>query len=203
MFGLAAIALARGLRHFELLGGDAARSAPALASLAFVAHAAAVNHPGFYYPDLMSHARRTAVVQEAGLSAFVSPTRYLNAREGSPAAESGRTAAGLYLYRIGERRFPLPYSLLPYVPVALLGLDYDGTITALKILGAALSALPLVLVAALARALGASETAAALLFLAAPTAVHELSFASVPALFGHVIDLALLVFLAARVDRLE
>ena len=201
-FGAIVLLLARGLRRAGLLGDETARRAPALALLAFVLRAAAVNHPDFYHPDLMSHARRTAVVQRAGYAAFVSPTKYLNAREGSPQAEVGRTAAGLYLYRIGESQFPLPYSLLPYVPVAALGLDYDGAITALKVLGAASCALPIVLVAALARALRAPETAALLLF-AAPTAVFELSFASIPALFGHVFDLALLVFLAARLGRLE
>ena len=200
--GAALILLARGLRRAGLLGEETAPRAAALAMLAFVLRAAAVNHPDFYHPDLMSHARRTAVVQRAGLSALISPTRYLNAREGRSEAESGRTAAGLYLYRIGERQFPLPYSLLPYLPVAALGLDYDSTLTALKILGAACSALPIVLVAALARTLRAPAVASLLLF-AAPTAAYELSFASIPALFGHAVDLALLVFLAARLDRLE
>jgi hypothetical protein len=198
-FGLVAAALARLLEKGGMLDHQASQWAPALAVLVFLLRAAALNHPDYYYPDLMSHARRTAVVERAGLEAFASPAKYLDARA---ANGEGRTAAGLWLYRIGDRHFPLPYSLVPYAPVALLRLDYDATLTALKLYGAACSALPIVLVAALAHALGAPASSV-LLAAAAPTAMAELSFASMPALFGHAFDLALLVFLAARLSEIE
>jgi hypothetical protein len=201
-FGLVAVGLARVLERRGLLDPRSRRLGVALALLVFVARAAAVNHPDYYYPDLMSHARRTAVVQRAGHDAFLAPARYLEARAPSKAAGAGRTAAGLWLYPIGGEHFALPYSLVPYLPVAALRLDYDRTITALKLLGAACSALPLVLVAALARALSAPLSCLVLLA-AAPTPMAELSFASMPALFGHAFDLALLAFLAFRLPQIE
>ena len=202
-FGLIATALSRALLRRGLLSPTGARLALAVALAAFTLRATCVNHPDYYHPDLMSHARRTQVLREGGPEAWLSPARYLGLEQAPlPAGQaSGRTKIGLYLYRIGDALYPLPYTIAPYLPVAALPLGYDDTITAIRLLGAAASALPIVLVAALARALRAPEWGA-VLFAVAPTAVVELSLASVPALVGHCFDVALLVFLAARVLEL-
>ena len=203
-FGLIATALSRALLRRDLLSPAGARLALTVALTAFTLRAACVNHPDFYHPDLMSHARRALVLREGGPEAWLSPARHLGLEQAPlPAGKaSGRTKIGLYLYRIGDALYPLPYTIVPYLPVAALPLGYDDTITAIRLLGAAASALPIVLVAALARALRAPEWGAAL-FAVAPTAVVELSLASVPALVGHFFDVALLVFLAARLLELE
>ena len=202
-FGLIATALSRALTCRGLLSPAGARLAVTVALAAFTLRATCLNHPDFYHPDLMSHARRTQALRRAGLEAWLSPARYLDLDQGPlPAGQaSGRTKIGLYLYRIGDALYPLPYTLAPYLPVAVLPLGYDDTITAIRLLGAAASALPIVLVAALARALRAPEWGAAL-FAVAPTPVVELSLASVPALVGLCFDVALLVFLAAHVLEL-
>jgi hypothetical protein len=201
LFGLLAIGLARGLERFGLIAEPARRGACALALLVFVLRGGALNHPGYYYPDLTSHARRTAVVRRAGLDALISPAKYVETPAAKGAGE-GRTASGLWLYRIGEEHYPLPYSLLPYAPLAALGRDHDGTIAALKMAAASVSALAVVLLAAVATGLSAPGWSA-LLYAAAPTAAAELSFASYPALFGHLFDLSLLLFLMARADAVD
>jgi hypothetical protein len=197
LFGATAILLARALERWGLLNAGTRRRACALALLVFVLRGAAVNHPDYHYPDLVSHARRTAIVRRAGLDAFLQPTKYLDARAADEGGAEGRTAAGLWLYRIGGAHFALPYSLFAYAPVAALARDFDGSIAVLKLAGAFCSALPVILVAALAGALGAPWWSA-VLWAAAPTAAAELGFASYPALFGHVFDLVFLLFLVAR-----
>ena len=201
LFGATAILLAISLERWGLLDPGARRRACALAGLVFLLHGAAVNHPDYHYPDLVSHARRTAIVRRAGLDAFLQPTKYLDARAADDRGAEGRTAAGLWLYRIGGAHFALPYSLFAYAPVAALARDFDGSIAVLKLAGAFCSALPVLLVAALAGAVGAPWWSA-VLWAAAPTAAAELGFASYPALFGHVFDLLFLLFLVARAPAL-
>jgi hypothetical protein len=70
----------------------------------------------------------------------------------------------------------------------------------MKLTGAAVSVVPLVLLWALARHLGAS-TAGAFLMAVIPTYTSRLSFAFLPSLFGHAVDMAFLLWIAARVDR--
>ena len=197
LFGATSILLAGALERWGLLEPVARRRACALAGLVFVLRGAAVNHPDYHYPDLVSHARRAAIVRRAGKDAFLQPTKYLDARAVDDRGAEGRTAAGLWLYPIGGAHFALPYSLFSYAPVAAFARDFDGSIAVLKLAGAFCSALPVVLVAALAGALGAPWWSA-VLWAAAPTAVAELGFASYPALFGHVFDLFFLAFLVAR-----
>jgi hypothetical protein len=62
------------------------------------------------------------------------------------------------------------------------------------------SVVPLVLVWALARRLGAS-TAGAFLMVLVPTYTSRLSFAFLPSLFGHAVDMAFVLWLAGRIDR--
>ena len=202
-FGLVIMALSRALVFKDLLSPAGARWAVTVALAAFTLRATCLNHPDYYHPDLMSHARRTQILRQAGLAAWLSPARYLDLdRVPLPAGQtSGRTRIGLYLYRIGDALYPLPYTLAPYFPVAILPLGYDDTITALRFLGAAASAIPILLVAALARALRAPEWGAAL-FAVAPTPMVELSLASIPALVGQCFDVALVLFLATRILEL-
>jgi hypothetical protein len=73
---------------------------------------------------------------------------------------------------------------------------------ALRVVGAVLSALPVVLGFVLARALGLSGFGVALLAFA-PTYPHWLSRAMLPALLGHAFDLTLLIWLAAHAAELS
>src|SRR5204863_355244 len=66
---------------------------------------------------------------------------------------------------------------------------------------AGVSVAPIFLTWALARRLGLAPGGAALLVVI-PTYTSRLSFAFLPALFGHAFDLALIVWLASHLDRL-
>ena len=70
----------------------------------------------------------------------------------------------------------------------------------MKLTAAALSVVPLVLLWALARRLGAS-TAGAFLMVLIPTYTSRLSFAFLPSLFGHAVDMAFLLWIAGRIER--
>lgn len=164
------------------------RALSALLAYAFLLRAGATNHPDFYYPDLLTHARLAEAVGEAGPAFFLAPAARL--------AEQGAWSKPAFGTRAG-----LPYSPAFHLPFALFGLGQDATITAMKLYGAALSLLPIALVWAVARRLGASSIGAALMLLI-PTYASRLSFALLPALFGHVFDLALLLFLLGPLERL-
>ena len=70
----------------------------------------------------------------------------------------------------------------------------------MKLTAAAVSVVPLVLLWALARRLGAS-TAGAFLMVLIPTYTSRLSFAFLPSLFGHAVDMAFLLWIAGRIER--
>ena len=195
--------LGRLLAERGRLDAAALRTAVGLATLAFLGRAAALNHPDFFYPDLRTHARLINVVGEAGCDFLRAPARYLyTPREESVAADSLiRATSGLWLRRIGGVDVGLPYSLAFHSLLAPLGLSGDAKIAALKLLGALFSALPVAVFAFLAARLGAPPLSA-LLLVAAPTALVELSLGAVPAVFGHALDALFMLWLVLRAWRL-
>lgn len=177
----------------RLLGGraspEALRNVAAICAYAFLIRAGATNHPDFYYPDLMTHARLAEAVREAGPGFFRSPSRHLAEQGAWSKPAYGGTAA-------------LPYTPAFHLPFAVLGLPFDDTITAFKLTAAAITLVPLVLVWAMARRIGASPLGALLMALV-PTYTSRLSYALLPALLGHAMDVALLAWLAFHLDRLR
>src|SRR5262245_19672645 len=210
-----------------------ARGIAALVLATFLVRAAALNHPYFYHPDLTIHARLVDVVRKAGFDLLRDPPAYLwgtraepqagnpeppseSAAEPSsdPAAERSsnrapddrpraqRTTSGLWRIRTGGAPQAMPYSLAFHVPFAVLGLEGDRLLTTLKLAGVALSVVPLALAWALAGRLGLPPLGAVLLAFV-PTAFGELTIGALPALFGHVLDVGLLLWLASQLPRLS
>jgi hypothetical protein len=187
VFGGAGILVARWCLSRGRAQADSVRILTALALLAFVLRAGAVNHPDFYYPDLRTHARLVEKLQEKGLEFFVSPSNAI--------AEHGVWRTEAY-----GRTYAFPYTPAFHLPFAVLGLPYDTLLLAMKLTAAALSVVPLVVLWALARCLGAS-TACAFLMVLIPTYTSRLSFAFLPSLFGHAVDMAFLLWIAGRIER--
>jgi hypothetical protein len=188
VFGGAGVLIARGLIARGHALPASVRTVTALALLAFLIRAAAVNHPDFYYPDLRTHARLVEKVQEKGLSFFARPSEAI--------AEHGVWRTEAY-----GRTYAFPYSPAFHLPFAALGLPYDTRIAAMKLAAAALSTVPLILAWALARQWGIA-TAGAFLMVVVPTYTSRLSFAFLPSLFGHAVDVAFLLWLSRRLDAI-
>jgi hypothetical protein len=186
--GSAGIAVGLWLRFRGGVGREALARVSALALAAFLMRAGAVNHPDFYYPDLRTHARLVEKVEEGGLAFFASPSKYI--------AEHGVWRTEAY-----GRTYAFPYSPAFHLPFVALHLSYDDRIAAMKLWAAALSVVPLVLVWALARRLGLSPLGAVLMVLI-PTYTSRLSFAFLPSLFGHAVDVSFLLWLSTRLHRL-
>src|SRR5204863_5307531 len=74
-------------------------------------------------------------------------------------------------------------------------------ITAMKLTAAALSTVPMALAWAIARRLRIA-VAGAVLMAVVPTYVSRLSYAFLPALFGHAVDIAFLFWLAGNLERI-
>jgi hypothetical protein len=188
LFGTAGILVARWLMARGRASARSVRILTALALFAFLLRAAAVNHPDFYYPDQRTHARLVEKVQEKGLGFFVSPSEAI--------AEHGVWRTEAY-----GRTYAFPYTPAFHLPFAALDLPYDTRLVAMKLAAAAVSVVPILLLWALARALGASTHGAFLMALI-PTYTSRLSFAFLPALFGHAVDIAFILWLATRLDRI-
>jgi hypothetical protein len=171
------------------LSAESLRTLAALAVAAFLLRALAVNHPDFYYPDLRTHARLIEKVQEGGFDFFVHPSRYI-------------WEHGVWRTEAYGRTYAFPYTPAFHLTFAALNLSYDTRLLAMKLAAAAVSVMPILLVWALARRLGASPLGAALLVLI-PTYTSRLSFAFLPALFGHAFDLALILWLAGHLDSIR
>lgn len=187
----------------RLLEARTLRTAATLATLAFLLRGAALHHPDFYYPDLMVHARLVAVAREAGVRLWLEPRVVLYTPRETPGPTDTlvRATSGLWLRRLLGVDVGLPYSLALHALLAPFARTLDGTVTLLKTAGALLSAVPIVVLAFLARRLGVSPWAAAGLLVAAPTAFVELSLGTVPAAFGHALDALFLLWLLHRGAR--
>jgi len=180
---LGRVLLARGATRAETV-----RLLTALCACAFLLRAAAVNHPDFYYPDLRTHARLVQVVRAAGLDFFRSPSTYI-------------WEHGVWRTEAYGKTYAFPYTPAFHLPFAVFPLSYDALVTALKLGGAAVSLVPIVLVWAMAARLGAGRIGALLMVLI-PTYTSRLSFAFLPSLFGHAVDMGLLCWLLGRAPAL-
>jgi hypothetical protein len=189
LFGGAGIVVAAMLRRRSRLEAESLRTLAALALAAFLLRALIVNHPDFYYPDLRTHARLVQKVQEGGLDFFVHPSRYI-------------WEHGVWRTEAYGKTYAFPYTPAFHLTFAALNLSYDARVEAMKLAAAAVSVVPLLLTWALARRLGAYPLGAALLVLI-PTYTSRLSFAFLPALFGHAFDLALILWLAGHLDSIR
>ena len=189
LFGLAGVCVGRWLVARGRATATDVRALAALALATFLLRALAVNHPDFYYPDLRTHARLVQVVRAAGLDFFRAPAAYI-------------WEHGVWRTEAYGKTYAFPYTPAFHLPFALIAFGYDGLISAMKLTAAALTTVPLVLVWVLARRLGASVVGAVLMAVV-PTYVSRLSFAFLPALFGHAVDMALVVWLAAHLDRIR
>ena len=192
------LVLGRVLAARSAMDGQVARTAAALLVFGFLFRALAVNHPDFYYPDFRSHAGLALMTREAGLDLLRAPHDWIFTPR--PHQERGgallRATSGLWLKRIGGMDVGLPYSVLPHALLALFPLDYDGCLVALRLVGAAFSAVPAFLCVFLGQRLGLPLWTA-LLVAAAPATAVELSLGAIPALLGHAADLGVLLLLAS------
>jgi hypothetical protein len=160
--------------------------------VAFVIRAGLVNYPDFYYPDLRTHARLVGFVQEAGLDFLVSPSDVITEHNVWVTGAFGETYA-------------FPYTPMFHVPFALFTMDYDTLILALKLAGAAVSTIPVALVWAFARSFAFASPVpwvGAVLMVVIPTYASRLSFAFLPSLFGHAVDLALIFWVFRHLERM-
>jgi hypothetical protein len=185
--GLAGDAAGQWLYARGRVSAQTLRLVGVLAVTAFLIRAAAVNHPGFYYPDQRTHARLVEQIQKDGLAFFATPSRSIE--------EHGVWRTFAY-----GRKVAFPYTPAFHLPFTPLPLPYDTLLAAMKLAAAAVSVVPLVLVWAMARRVGASPLGAVLM-LFIPTYTSRLSFAFFPSLFGHAVDMAFLYWLMGRVDR--
>jgi hypothetical protein len=189
LFGLAGVMIGRWLVARGRAAVPEVRALAALAIATFLLRALAMNHPDFYYPDLRTHARLVEVVRSAGLAFFRTPAAYI--------WEHGVWRTGAY-----GQTYAFPYTPAFHLPFAVIPFGYDDLITAMKLTAAALTTVPMVLAWAIARRLGAAVVGAVLMAFV-PTYVSRLSFAFLPALFGHAVDIAFLFWLAGNLERIR
>ena len=187
--GLLAVALARRAVSRGSVSPHALRSVAALGTAAFLLRALMVNHPDFYYPDLRTHASLVEAVRQAGWDFLWRPAAHI-------------WEHGLWRIEALGKTYAFPYSPAFHVPFALAWPAYDDLLTWMKVLAAAVSVVPLALVWALARRVGAPPLGAVLMLLI-PTYASRLSFAFLPATFGHAFDVALIAYLAGRLPVLQ
>jgi len=150
-----------------------------------------VSHPDFYYPDLLTHTRVVEAIRAEGPSFFLHPADALNAQKAWTKPVMGSLRS-------------LPYAVMFHAPFAVLAevldLSTDEIETALKAGSSLISVIPILLAGALAVRLSIPPLAA-LMLCVIPTYASRLSFALLPALFGHVLDLAVLLTIATVMSR--
>jgi hypothetical protein len=165
------------------------RTLAALGAAAFLARALAVSHPAFYYPDLRTHASLVEAVQDGGLDFLWHPAAHI-------------WNHGLWRIQAHGKTYAFPYTPAFHVPFALASPSYDDLLAWMKLWAVVASVVPLVLVWAIARRVGAPALGCVLMLLV-PTYTSRLSFAFLPATFGHAWDMALLAWLAGHLAGLR
>ncbi len=128
-------------------------------------------------------------MREAGTDFLWSPAFYIEKH-------------GLWIAEAYGHTYAFPYTPAFHIPFAWSGLGYDAIITWMKFVAAAWSTVPLVLVWALARRFGVPTWGAALMA-AVPTYTTRLSFAFLPSLFGHAVDIAFIWWLSGHIEVLN
>lgn len=185
--GLVGIGVGRWLLARGRVEPDTLRTVTALTACAFLLRALALNHPGFYYPDLRSHVQLVEVVRGAGWDFLLSPARYI-------------LKHGVWSRTIHGVTYPFPYTPAFHVPFALSSLSYDSLITAVKLGAAAFSTVPIAALWVVGRRLGASALGVALMLLI-PIYAHHLALVYLAAVFGHAVDMTFLAWLSGRLQR--
>ena len=165
------------------------RVVTALAVTAFVARAALLNHPDYYYPDLRTHVKLALVVRNAGLDVLRDPAAYI-------------VKHGAWSRVVDGQTYAFPYSVAFHSLFALTRLPYDALVTAVKLGATLATVVPIVALWTLGRRFGASMLGPALL-LFAPAYVHHLGLAYLAALFGHAVDMIFLAWLARHWEALS
>lgn len=194
MLGIATVALLAGRAwlHRRVPMDKGTASVLASAALATMLwRLALVSHPDFYYPDLLTHTRVVEAIREEGPSFFLHPADALNAQRAWTKPVMGSLSA-------------LPYAVMFHTPFAILAgafdLSADEIETALKAGSSFVSVIPILLAGALAVRLSIPPLAA-LMLCVIPTYASRLSFALLPALFGHMADMAVLLTIATVMGR--
>ena len=155
--------------------------------VAFLVRAAAVNHPDFYYSDLRTHARLVGFVHEAGLDFLVSPSSVI-------------TEHNVWVTEAYGQTYAFPYTPMFHLPFAFFDLGYDALVLTLKLAAAAISTVPIALVWAFSRSFGFASpvpVVGAILMVVIPTYSSRLSYAFLPSLFGHAVDIAFVYWIFA------
>jgi hypothetical protein len=189
LLGGLGVVLGRRLVARGSVAPETLRRLAALSAAAFLLRALSVNHPAFYYPDLRTHASLVDVVREAGWDFLLHPARHI-------------WEHGLWRIEAHGKTYAFPYSPAFHAPFALLGFAYDDLLTWMKLAAAAVSVVPLILVWAIARRVGAPPLGAVLMLLV-PTYTSRLGFAFLPATFGHAWDMLLVTWLAWHLHELR
>ena len=142
-----------------------------------------VNHPDFYYPDLLTHARVVDAIRAEGPSFFLHPADALNAQGAWTKPVLGSVAS-------------LPYAVAFHAPFAIMAARFDwpldGIEGALKAGATLISVLPILFAGCIAVRLSIPPMSAIMLAVI-PTHASRLSFALLPALLGHALDLIVLL----------
>jgi hypothetical protein len=191
VFGTLVLFLAR-VAAERVFGLDrtVARGLGAAALVVMVLRLALVSHPDFYYPDLLTHARVVEAIRSSGPSFFLHPADALSAQGAWTKPVLGGVSA-------------LPYAVMFHAPFAVIAgafsLSMDEIETALKAVSCLVSVLPVLLAGALAARFSLPPLGALLLCLI-PTYASRLSYALLPALWGHAFDLAALLVIATLLD---
>lgn len=150
-----------------------------------------ISHPDFYYPDLLTHTRVADAIRNEGPSFLLHPADALNAQGAWTKPVLGGVSA-------------LPYAIVFHTPFAVLASVFDLSIdqieTAMKAGASLVSVLPILLAGLLASRLSLPPLAA-LLLCVIPTYTSRLSFGLLPALLGHVFDLAALLAIAVFLKK--
>ena len=169
----------------------AARCLAATSLVTMLLRLTLISHPDFYYPDLLTHARVVDAIAREGPSFFLHPADAL-------------TAQGAWTKPVLGSVSLLPYAVMFHTPFAVLARGFDLSTdrieTALKAGSTLISVLPILLGGALAARLSLPPLSALVLCLI-PTYTSRLSFALLPALFGHVFDLIALLTIAHVLSR--
>jgi hypothetical protein len=152
-------------------------------------------HPGFYYPDVRIHALFAEQLARHGLGRFLEEFT----------ASQFRLSLGLQFVNGHWYAFPYPpvFYLLCWPLVRLARYPPE---VAVSVLAAAVNSLEALLVYAIGRRLrlpAAVSIAAAAAHPLLPLFLARLSLAYFPALTGHFVDAAVILYLAAHLDRLD
>ena len=190
LFGLAVLGLGRLIK----IDRTTLRLVFGFMLVAFLVRAALVNHPDFYYPDLRTHVRLVGFVQDAGLDFLVSPSSVI-------------TEHNVWVTEAYEQTYAFPYTPAFHLSFAFFDLGYDTLVLTLKLVAAAISTVPIALVWAFARSICFAGFASpvpvvgAILMIVIPTYSSRLSFAFLPSLFGHAVDIAFVYWIFRHLPR--